>query len=136
MKSKLPKRQAWAESLGWRLEERRWFRVMSHWGRRRSHSLSGKFGSQEQRPAMKWFLKVWMARSAALRRWLWGGTRWKSILYFVKAALRSDEHSMSRICRSGAYPLDCSFSKVAVHAVVRVLLRRLGIAVDKIALEL
>ena len=46
LKLKFPKRQAWVDSLGWRLEERRWFRVMSHWGRRQSHSLSGTSGSQ------------------------------------------------------------------------------------------
>jgi hypothetical protein len=31
--------------------------------------VRGKVGSHEERPAMKWFFQVWMARSAALRRW-------------------------------------------------------------------
>jgi hypothetical protein len=35
---------------------------------------------------MKRFLKVWMARSAALRRWIPGGASWKSI-FFVEESL-------------------------------------------------
>ena len=80
--------------------------MMSHWGSNRSHSAKGKLGSHEERPAMKWFFHVWIARSAALRRWLCGGTRWKSTLYFLKASFRFAEHSLSRMWSVGAYPLD------------------------------
>jgi hypothetical protein len=38
-----------------------------------SQRFSGKLGFVEHSPAMKWFLNVQMARSAALRRWTWGG---------------------------------------------------------------
>ena len=33
-----------------------------------SHRFVGNLGSTEQRPVIKWFLKVWMARSTVL--WL------------------------------------------------------------------
>ena len=38
------------------------------------HRTDGKSSSHMQSPAMVWFLKVWMARSAALERWLCGST--------------------------------------------------------------
>ena len=55
LKLKLPKRKAWADSFGWWHDERRRLRVMSHYGIRQYHSVSGKEGSQMERPAMKWF---------------------------------------------------------------------------------
>ena len=56
---------------------------------------------------MKCAFHVWMARSAAFRRWICGGTRWKETLYLVKACLISLEHSLSMMCRCGAYPRCC-----------------------------
>ena len=38
------------------------------------HMTDGKSSSNVQSPAMVWFLKVWMDRSDALERWLWGST--------------------------------------------------------------
>ena len=38
------------------------------------HRTDGKSSSHVQSPAMVWFLKVLMARSAALERWLCGST--------------------------------------------------------------
>ena len=38
------------------------------------HRTDGKSSSHVQSPAMVWFLKVWMARSTALERWLCGST--------------------------------------------------------------
>ena len=43
-------------------------RVMVTCGRRRSHSWDGYMGPVEQRPAIKWSLKVWMALLEAFRR--------------------------------------------------------------------
>ena len=47
---------------------------MMLWGMSLSHRLMGNAGSVLQSVAMKWFLKVRMARSAAFRRWTSGGT--------------------------------------------------------------
>ena len=41
-----------------------------------SHRLSGNLGSVEQSPATKWFVTVWMPRSAALRRCRPAGGSW------------------------------------------------------------
>lgn len=38
------------------------------------HIAAGQFGSIVQNPAMRWFLKVWIALSAAFTRWLCGST--------------------------------------------------------------
>ena len=71
------------------------------WGIRRSHSRKGKLGLQDAKPAKKWFLKVWIARSAALRLWMWGGTSWKEMSLFFSAFLKSFEISLSRMYFSG-----------------------------------
>ena len=47
--------------------------------------MMGNPGSRDAKPAMKWFLNVWMARSAALARWTWGGRdvsedRWRQLV--------------------------------------------------------
>ena len=78
VKSKVPSSWAYAESLGLRRQARRRLRVSSARGRRRHQFKRGKFGSVLARPAMKWFLKVRMARSEEFRRWICGGTSWYS----------------------------------------------------------
>ena len=134
LKSSVPNMHAWADKFGCLRDERRWLMVMSHWGRRRSHSARGKDGSQEARPEMKWCFHVWIARSAAFRRWVWGGTRWKSTLFFLKASFRLVEHSLSRMWRTGAYPLCCKRLWQFVQAAVILLACRDGRGVDNIAL--
>ena len=76
LKSKLPFRHAYADSFRCRRDERNRLSVGSACSHMRSHSETGKSGSQVARPALKWFFQVWIARSAALRRWTWGGTNW------------------------------------------------------------
>ena len=68
LKSKLPWSWLQAERFGLMREVRSKLSVMTAWGRSLSQRYSGKFLSVLQRPAMKWFLKVRMARSAAFRR--------------------------------------------------------------------
>ena len=53
LKLKLPKLDAYAERFGWKCEERRIFKVMSHCGNNLSHSLIWKFGSSVAIPARK-----------------------------------------------------------------------------------
>ena len=108
--------------------------MISHYGRRRSHSERGKEGSQEVRPAIKWFFRVWIARSSALRWWLWVGTRWKSMLFLVKASFSWLEHSLWRMWRTGAYPFFFSCWWTDVQAAVILLACRDGSGVDNMAL--
>jgi hypothetical protein len=42
----------------------------------------GKWASIMLRPAIKWALNVWIALSAALHLWMWGGTSWYCMFYF------------------------------------------------------
>ena len=81
LKSKWPNKHVWADRCGWRRDEQRRLRGMLHCRIKRSHSLRGKDGSQVTIPAMECAFQVWMARSAALRRWMCGGTRWNDTLY-------------------------------------------------------
>jgi hypothetical protein len=63
-----------AEMLGFACDARIRLIVISACGISRSHSRIGKAVLAKQSPAIKWFLNVWMARLAALRQWVWGGT--------------------------------------------------------------
>ena len=64
MKSKAPLNYASAESRGLILDGWRRFKVRVDWERRRSQRFSGKSGSQLVITAIRWSLKVCMARSA------------------------------------------------------------------------
>ena len=85
-------------------EPRSKLRVMSACGRSFSHRIKGKSGSVLQRPAMKWFLKVRMARSAALRRWMWGGASWKSMSWLSMNCMSAVDASLSSRWRLGLSP--------------------------------
>ncbi len=90
-----PRMHVLADLLGFRREKRSIFNVSSTCGRNSSHSWRGQCVSTVASAAMKCSLKVVMARSAALTRWLCGGTRWmlifSDLMYFSTAA----EHSLS-----------------------------------------
>ena len=70
LKSKLPKRQAYVDSLSCWREERRKLSVVSHFSVRWYHPERGKYGSVEESPDMKWFFKVWMTHSAEFCWWM------------------------------------------------------------------
>ena len=74
IKLKAPCSWAYAESLLLMVDVRSRLRVMVAWSMRRSHRCLGNDGSHEHRVEMKWFLKVRIARSAALARCWLGGT--------------------------------------------------------------
>ena len=52
--------------------------------------------------ATKLFLKVRITRSAALQRWMWGGTNWKLILCLVMESFMSLDASLSMMYKVGA----------------------------------
>ena len=91
LKSKLPNKYAQADKFGLTLELRSKFRVNSAWVTNLSHSRNGKSGSQVAKPAKKRFLKVRIARSAALRLCWCGGTSLYSISCSVRVALNFDQ---------------------------------------------
>ena len=70
-----------------------------------SHSLIGKYGYIVDNPAMKWFLRVLIARSVVFRLCMCGGTSWKSMSYFFITSFKSLEHSFSIIYYFGSLPL-------------------------------
>jgi hypothetical protein len=79
LKLKVPSRCTLAERRRFNWEEWSRLRVVVACGRMRSQRCMGKCLSVVQRHATKWFLKVWMARSTALRQCMCGGTSWKSM---------------------------------------------------------
>ena len=97
LKSNGPKTYAYVDSLGLTQDERRRLSVIVACKIKRSHSCNGKSGSQVARPAKKWFLKVRIALSAALRWCIFGGANLNVFLCFVKAYFSSLLHSLSRI---------------------------------------
>ena len=50
------------------------FNLVAGWFANWSHNCVRHWLSVDHKPLMKWFLNVWMARSAALTRWLVGST--------------------------------------------------------------
>ena len=110
-----------AECLGLIRDPRSRLMVMSACGNNRSHRLTGKSMSVLHRPAMKWFLNVRIARSAALVRCCPGAASWYLILLTLKYDFIIPEHSLSSICTCGPLPLLRSIScilRVAASSVV------------------
>ena len=79
LKPKAPQSCAWAEIRGLMLEAQSKWSVTCTCLSMRSQSCIGNFGSVPQRTAIKRFLNVRIACSAALRRCIFGGESWKLI---------------------------------------------------------
>ena len=72
-----------------------------------SHSLIGKLGLVVAKPAIKYFLKVWIARSAVLCMCIWGGgANWYWMECVVAVAFNSPETSLSKIKSFGFTSLE------------------------------
>ena len=69
-----PSTYAWADNLGFVLEDRKRFIVMFVCNISLSHSESGKFGSAHANEALRFFLNVYIVCSAGLLRCFYGGT--------------------------------------------------------------
>ena len=83
-----------------------------------SHWDKGKSGSTKASPALKYCLKVWIARYAKFIQWACGETRWCLILFFNSAFFKSLETSLSITHVVGLIAVDSkfllSFSQAAV----------------------
>jgi hypothetical protein len=102
--------------LGLIRDVRRRFRVIVAWGTSLSHRCIGKLGSVVARPAMKWFLNVRMARSAAFARWTPGGTNWYWMCSVSMYRFSTAEHSLSIRCSLGRRPARMRVLTTAVYA--------------------
>ena len=102
LKLNLPNISAYAEREGLRLADLNKLMVLLQCGRSRSHYLEGNFGSQVYNSGIRWFLYVRMARSAALRRYIYGCTSWYSTWAPLNIVSVSLEHSLLRMCIFGA----------------------------------
>ena len=80
------------------------FKVSSAWSSRRHHKRNGKFLSTEHKPLMKWFLKVRMARLAALRLRICSGVSWYWVCSLAMKFFQALEASLSSQCNFGLRP--------------------------------
>ena len=85
-------------------DARRRFSVRLAWGTSLSHRWSGKSLSHVANPAMKWFLNVLIARSAALLRWMYGGANSNVASSSTMNSLSALEHSLSSFASLGDSP--------------------------------
>ena len=105
LKSKGPSNMVWADIFGFRRAGRNMLSVVVACGMSRSQRWVGKVGSVLQSPAIKWFFHVRMARSAALRRCMCGGTSWKSTSLVRLNAFKALDASLSNQWICGRKPL-------------------------------
>lgn len=68
LKSWTPSRTWYADTFGWTLEVRSMFRESCACGINLDQIAAGQCLSMVQNPEIRWFLNVWMARSAAFTR--------------------------------------------------------------------
>ena len=66
LKLNSPNTYAYADNFGFTLADRNMLIVMLAWSKSLSHSARGKSGLHVANPALKCFLKVWIALSARL----------------------------------------------------------------------
>ena len=85
----------------------------------RHHIWIGKYLWVLESPAMKWSLKVLMARSNEFLQWMWGRTNWNFSFTSLMNFLRTFGHSLSRIFRCGLKPLLVNNLWSFLYAVVK-----------------
>ena len=108
----------YADSVGFRLEKRRKFKVRCAFGIMQSHSLARNIVSQIHNPIIKWLLKVRIALFAVLRMCIYGGTNWYLASAFSNTALKSYEHLLSRIWILGDSPWCLSILNLCFQACI------------------
>ena len=114
LQSNVPLSWAYTESLVLSIEGRRKLSVISACSNRQCQLYMGKSGSLEQIPEMNWSLKVLIARSAALCKWIYWGYNWKSMLLDLSSLWKSGEVSFSSLIYADLSPLisRCSWRSV------------------------
>ena len=84
-----------------------------------SHLFNGKFLCAVHSPAIKWFLTVLIALSAAFLRWHPEVTNWTVIFSLVsRKAMRSVDTSLSRMWKVGRIPAAFRFLMIVVTALI------------------
>ena len=91
----------YAKSLGFSIEGRSKFSVISTCSKRRSQFFMGDYGSVEQKPAMKWSLNMLIARSSVLWKCIPGGASWKSMSLALSSLWKEGEASLSSLIYAG-----------------------------------
>jgi hypothetical protein len=80
------------------------------------HKCIGKWPSVVASPATKWDLNVWIARSAAFRLWICGGTSWYVMLFCFRKDFTAVEALLSIIWKFGLSPASVSCLYRTVYA--------------------
>ena len=84
-------------------------------GKRLSHLFNGNFLCDMHSPAIKWFLNVLIALSAAFLRWHPAGANWTVVFSSVsRKAMRSVYTSLSRMWKVGRSPAAFRFLMIVV----------------------
>ena len=104
LKSCCPSSTWKADSCGWTREVHNMFSVPWDCLINFHHKMDGKSSSYMQRPEMVWFLKVWIARSAAVARWSYGVTNCTLIFSLLRYALRAFVATLSMTLKTGLKP--------------------------------
>ena len=95
------------------------FNVILHCGNNLHQIFAGHWQSHLWRLLMKWFLKVWMARSAGFDRWLCGLASWMSIFLSVMHLIIACDASLSSRWRMGLIPAVVSWSHSSLYASIK-----------------
>ena len=118
LKLKEPWIFACAESFGLILEPHRRLSDNILWGINLHHKCIGNSLWTLDKPAIKWFLKVWMALSDALRLWICTGTRWYFSSTLSMKFMIVCEHSLSKMWSFRFNPLAVSILWILAYTVV------------------
>ena len=104
LKLNSPKIYVYEEIVEFKQDDLRRFSVIFACSINLSHSAKGKFGLTLARPALKWFLKVWIDLSNKFRLWVYGGTNCYVGLLSINACTNYCDTSLSMTYVCGATP--------------------------------
>ena len=105
LNSKCPSSAVYADIIGFFQQDLIIFSSIVACGVSQNHRCIGKWVSTLERPSMKWYFHFLMPRSAALTRWMCGGTNWYSISFCLLYFLRLSDDSLPNQWTRGLYTL-------------------------------
>ena len=117
LKSKEPWTCACAESFGFTLEPRSRLSDNMLWGINLNHKCIANSLWKLDKPAIKWFVKVWMALSIAFRLCICGGTSWYFSSTLRMKFVIACEHSLSKMWSFYFNPLEVSILWMLAYTV-------------------